>query len=226
MHSVGNHRYSLHMKVKVIDAQLSPTLCDCIDCSLPGSSVHGVFQSRILERVASSFSRPSSRPRDRTQVSHIAGRCFTIWTTREAHPSCMSIYFKSVYICRQILDWPESCSEFSNFLANPVTTIFDFQISSELNLYLLKISWKCCLILFSLNSSSKYLLNIFQSGFGHMTPQKLFGKLVTSNIHFSKFYHKLRNLILLFYLREALIQLNNPFFLLHGLWLTVCMCAC
>ena len=51
--------------------------------ALPGSSVHGIFQARILEWVAISFSRGSSQPRDRTQVSWIAGRCFTIWATRE-----------------------------------------------------------------------------------------------------------------------------------------------
>jgi len=48
-----------------------------MDCSLPGSSVHGIFQARILEWVAVSFCKGSSRPRDRTQVSHIAGRYFT-----------------------------------------------------------------------------------------------------------------------------------------------------
>ena len=60
------------------------TLCDPMDCSLPGSSIHGIFQARVLEWVAISFSRGSSRPRDRTQVSHIVGRCFTNWATREA----------------------------------------------------------------------------------------------------------------------------------------------
>ena len=53
-------------------------LCDHMDCSLPGSSVHGIFQPRVLEWVAISFSRGSSRTRDRTQVSRIAGRRFTI----------------------------------------------------------------------------------------------------------------------------------------------------
>ena len=53
-----------------------PTLCHPMDCSLPGSSVHGIFQARVLERVAISFSRGSSQPRDRTQVPHIVGRCF------------------------------------------------------------------------------------------------------------------------------------------------------
>ena len=55
-------------------SQLCPTLCDPVNCSLPGSSVHGVLQARILEWVAISISRGSSWPRDRTRVSHIAGR--------------------------------------------------------------------------------------------------------------------------------------------------------
>ena len=49
-----------------------------------GSSVHGIFQARILEWVAISFCRGSSRPRDQTQVSYIAVRRFTVWVTREA----------------------------------------------------------------------------------------------------------------------------------------------
>ena len=65
--------------------QSCPTLCDPMDCSLPGFSVHGIFQARVLEWVAISFSRGSSWPRDRTQVSCIAGRRFTLWATREAH---------------------------------------------------------------------------------------------------------------------------------------------
>ena len=48
------------------------------------SLVHGILQARILEWVAIPFSRESSLPRDWTQVSHIAGRFFTIWATREA----------------------------------------------------------------------------------------------------------------------------------------------
>ena len=62
-------------------AQSYPTLCYPMDCSPPGSSVHGVFQARILEWVAISFSRGSSQPRNRTQVSRIAGRCFHLWAT-------------------------------------------------------------------------------------------------------------------------------------------------
>ena len=50
----------------------------------PGSSIHGILQARVLEWVAISFSRGSSQPRDWTWISHIAGRCFTAWATREA----------------------------------------------------------------------------------------------------------------------------------------------
>jgi len=53
------------------------TLCDPMDCSPPGSSVHGLLQARILEWVAIPFSTGSSQPRDQTQVSCIAGRFFT-----------------------------------------------------------------------------------------------------------------------------------------------------
>ena len=49
-----------------------------MDCSLSGSSVHGILQARVLEWIAISFSRGSSRPRNRTQVSRIAGRGFTV----------------------------------------------------------------------------------------------------------------------------------------------------
>ena len=55
-----------------------------MDCSLPGSSVHGILQAGILAWVAIPFSRGSSRPRDQTQVSLIAGRFFTVWAIREA----------------------------------------------------------------------------------------------------------------------------------------------
>ena len=66
---------SLHMKnVKVSVTQLCPTLCSPMDCSLPGSSVHGILQARILERVPIPFSSRSSWHRDQTRVSRITGR--------------------------------------------------------------------------------------------------------------------------------------------------------
>ena len=58
---------------------LSPTVCNPMDSSLPGSTIHGIFQARILEGAAIFFSGGSSPPRDQTWVSCIAGRCFTDW---------------------------------------------------------------------------------------------------------------------------------------------------
>ena len=57
---------------------------DPMVCSPPGSSVHGILQARVLEWVAVSFSRGSPQCRDRTQLSHTAGRFFAFWTPREA----------------------------------------------------------------------------------------------------------------------------------------------
>ena len=58
--------------------QLCPTFRNPMDCSPPGSSVYGILQARILEWVAMSSFRESSQPKDRTQVSCIAGGFFTI----------------------------------------------------------------------------------------------------------------------------------------------------
>ena len=84
--------WSLSHPQKVLVAQSCPTLCDPMDCSLPGSSVHGISQARILEWVAIPFSRGSSRPRDQTLVSCIAGRCFTLLqnTTVQWKKLCVS----------------------------------------------------------------------------------------------------------------------------------------
>ena len=64
--------------------QSCPTLCDPMDCNLPGCSVHGIFQARVLEWIAISFSRGSSQTRNRTQVSCTAGRRFTMGAIKEA----------------------------------------------------------------------------------------------------------------------------------------------
>ena len=65
----------------VLVAESCPTLWDPMDCSPPGSSVHGILQARIPEWVAIPFSRRSSQPRDLSRVSRIAGRFFTLWAT-------------------------------------------------------------------------------------------------------------------------------------------------
>ena len=88
---ICKHLYMKHINVTVISPydyqlviQLSLTLCNPMDCNPPGSSVYGIQQARILEWEAIPFSRQSSLPRVQISVSHIAGRFFTIWATREA----------------------------------------------------------------------------------------------------------------------------------------------
>ena len=66
------------LKVKVLVAQACLAVWDSINCSLPGSSVHGILRARILKWVAIPFFRASSQLRDQTQVSCIAGRFFTV----------------------------------------------------------------------------------------------------------------------------------------------------
>ena len=84
-----------------------PMLCDTVGCSLPGSSVSGILQARILEWVAIAFPRGPSRLRDWTQVSCIAGRFFTVWATRKAPQ--ISHQFSSVQFSRSFVSdslWP------------------------------------------------------------------------------------------------------------------------
>ena len=80
--------------------QSCPTLCDPMDCSLPHSSIRGIFQARVLEWVAISFSRGSSWPRDWTQVSCIVGRRFNLGATREVQRSSHSM--ASTKICHNL----------------------------------------------------------------------------------------------------------------------------
>ena len=104
-------------------AQLCPTLCDPVDYM-----VNGILQARILECVAFPFSRGSSQPRDRTQVSRIAGRFCTSWATREAlgarvcHLARYTPFFMlpshdiSVFVCYSLIwatrlqtHWEQGC---------------------------------------------------------------------------------------------------------------------
>ena len=84
-------------KVKVLVTQLCLTLCNPMDCSPPGSSVHEVLQTRILEWVAIPFSRGFSWPRDWTHGSCTAGRFFTIWPP--GNPLCDSTYL--IFVLRR-----------------------------------------------------------------------------------------------------------------------------
>ena len=92
-----------------------------MDCSPPGSSVHGILQARILEWVAISFSSRSFQPRDQTKVSCIAGRFFTIWATSKTYLyvyineslCCLYIYISTVqslsHIWLFVTPWTVAC---------------------------------------------------------------------------------------------------------------------
>ena len=84
-----------------------PTLCDPMNRSPQGSSVHGILQARILEWVAVSSSRGSLQPRDWTQVYCIAGGFFTNWATREALVWTWEInkYWLTEWLGRKSKDW-------------------------------------------------------------------------------------------------------------------------
>ena len=102
---------NVHMLVKKCKRQSLSCiwLCDPVDCSPPGSSVHGILQARILEWVAVPFSRGSSWTRGWTQVSCIAGEFFTVWATWEACLgtivcTIMPLPARAPYICKEILN--------------------------------------------------------------------------------------------------------------------------
>ena len=81
--------------MKVLVAQSCRAVWSSMDYSPPGSSVHRILQARILEWVANSFSRGSFWPRDRTWVSHIAGRFFSIWANTPNPKEMPSEFFSS-----------------------------------------------------------------------------------------------------------------------------------
>ena len=84
-----SHSFKIFLKInnylsciwewKVLVTQLCLTLCNPMDCSLPGSFVHEILQAGILEWGAIPFSRGSSSPKDWAWVSYIAGRFLTVW---------------------------------------------------------------------------------------------------------------------------------------------------
>ena len=94
-------------------AQSCLTLCNPMDCSLPGCSIHGIFQAIVLEWIAISFSRGSSQPRHWTRVSCITGRCFIPWATREVLKESWvpkNWYFWTV-VLEKTLESPLDCKE-------------------------------------------------------------------------------------------------------------------
>ena len=76
-----------------------------MDCSLSGSSVHGILQARLLEWVAILFSRGSSWPKDWTRVSHIAGRFFSVWATKPKPGLPFSPFCNTVFVWGHPWEW-------------------------------------------------------------------------------------------------------------------------
>ena len=110
--------------------------CDPVDCSLPGFSVHGIFQARVLEWVAISFSRRSSRPRNWIWVSRIVGRRFTVWATREVLKSSLG-YLQ--YLIQPVI--PKSYANSCQPVANSSIAFWNFL---ELSIYFQSsIGWIC-----------------------------------------------------------------------------------
>ena len=101
-----------YLSLKVLAIQSCLTLCDPMDYSLPGSSVHGISQARILEWVGISLSRGSFRLRDRTRVFCIAGRFFTIWAPREALIwawTTVNLHATDIYLMPHVQCWECNC---------------------------------------------------------------------------------------------------------------------
>ena len=86
-HLLRGRKAMTNLKWKKSESEVArsfPTLCNSKDCSLPDSSVHRIFQARVVEWVSISFSRGSYQPRDLAQVSRTVSRPFSIWTTSES----------------------------------------------------------------------------------------------------------------------------------------------
>ena len=106
---------SLTSEIESEVTQSCLTVCDPTDRSLQGTSVHGIFQARVLEWVVISFSRGLSQPRDWTQVSCIVGRFFISWATRESKNtevdslSLLQVWPRS--LLTQELKWPRNWND-------------------------------------------------------------------------------------------------------------------
>ena len=138
-------------------------LCDPMDCSLPGFSLHGILQARVLGWVAISFSRGSSQPRDRTQVSHIPGRCFNLWATREqAHEvRSGSVSFGSLSPGAQkvLFEPSEGIWGVRCLILNAVSPLYHFVWTSLLLMW--GILFFFCFVLFCFLMGSNILLLMF-----------------------------------------------------------------
>ena len=111
-------RYCNYLKiVKTVPQHFHLCVCVCVkllSCvlifvipwtSLADFSIRGIFQPRVLEWAAISFSRGSSQPGDQTQVSYIAGRCFTLYSINEIG---FFLLFNSTFIAQTFIKCQES----------------------------------------------------------------------------------------------------------------------
>ena len=113
--------------VKVLVSQSCLALCDLVDCTPPGSSVHTILQARILEWVAISYSRGSSWPRNWTQVSCFVGSLFTIWSTREAQNMK---WLGKTKIFLTLIAFILGSEDSLNCFSRTWTSVFIFQVST------------------------------------------------------------------------------------------------
>ena len=112
-----------------------------MDCSLPGSSIHEIFQARILECVDISFSRRSSWPRNWTLISRIVGRRFKVWATRE-------ILYKILSSLNFPFLWIQDMKHFTSVLLDTLTILCELPVHA------------CCPIFYSFMCMGFFMLGI------------------------------------------------------------------
>ena len=116
---------------------MSIFFCDHMDHSLPGSSLHGISQARILERIAISFSRRSSPPRDQTYISCTGRPILYHWATREACLGFLTPYFPLSFSLPSFSLYIYFCTYWHAELLNTVIwSWLSLEPSTYLNIYL------------------------------------------------------------------------------------------
>ena len=157
---------SLCVRAKSLQSCL--TLCNPMDCSPPGSSVHGILQARILEWVAISFSKGSSWPRNQTYVSYSFLIAYGFFTTEP--PRKPNVWFYNLGNAG-LVEWLRKCSPCFLFLEDTVVNHYHFflksveEFTSEAILARCFLFWKHLLIQFS-----KIGINLFWRGKWQPTP--------------------------------------------------------
>ena len=141
-------------KSEVLVSQLCPTLCNSIDCSPPGSSVHRILQSKIPEWITIPFSRGYFHPRHWTWSFCIAGRYFIIWGTKEAHICHIYTYNSICYIHVNVN---------RKFLKENLEQINNYQQIENIS----KIGWRSLIIILKVKLMKRDLLLNLSSFLSH-----------------------------------------------------------